>query len=300
MRLYTRISFMVIFAHHLSSVASNDIYSSRILDEVHEDEVIRRSLTTSNYSNPYDSFVPSQYMVMALSISGQKFPTSMAAASNTSYLFSIFMVPAILFVLGVLSLLSLNCGLLFRCCCFCCKCLPNFKPEVDNEERMRKLKYHRTTTLVFFYFFCFVAFVADQLSFIGNTSISAGKEVPYLLVSSIAIALSYRKIWHIIYLWISGVTDINLALGSIKKLMTSLIADSSNLVTLGNYIIKWRLNKSQTLLILLCFLSLFIGYFIYSFYFVVFHLLDEKLLLPCIFTFSTSIFFFFQFYNIIF
>ena len=90
-------------------------------------------------------------------------------------------------------------------------------------------------------------------------------------------------------------TDITLALGSIKKLMTSLIADSSNLVTLGNYIIKWRLNKSQTLLILLCFLSLFIGYFIYSFYFVVFHLLDEKLLLPCIFTFSTSIFFFFSF-----
>ena len=177
MKLSHRIFLWVIFFHQLSDVRSDHQYPSRILNQVYGDEVWRRSLTTSNYSNPYDNFVPSQYMVMVLSISGQKFPASMAAASNTSYLFSIFMVPAILFVLGVLSLLSLNCGLLFRCCCFCCKCLPNFKPEVDNEERMRKLKYHRTTTLVFFYFFCLVTFVADQLSFIGNTSISTGKEV---------------------------------------------------------------------------------------------------------------------------
>ena len=59
-----RVLLWVIFFHQLSAVISDHQYPSRILNQVYGDEVWRRSLTTSNYSNPYDNFVPSQYMVM--------------------------------------------------------------------------------------------------------------------------------------------------------------------------------------------------------------------------------------------
>ena len=174
-----KICFWMVVFHLISSVKSVCQSPSRIFDQVYQDEVFEMSsrmlLTTLNYTNRYDTFVPSQYMVMMLSVSGQSFSTSVAAGYNLTNLLSIMIVPAILFILGMLSLLFLNCGLLFRCCCFCCKCLPDFKPETGNEERIKKLKYDRTTTLVFFYFFCLVAFIADQLSFIGNSNITKGK-----------------------------------------------------------------------------------------------------------------------------
>ena len=129
-----------------------------------------------NYTNAYDTFKPSAYMVMVQSISGQPFPLSMSSIDMT-YLIAVFIVPAILFVLGILSMFFFNCGLLFRCCCFCCKCLPKFSADVGNEERVKTLKYHRTTILVFFYIFCFLTLLADQLSYVGNTSITLGEIV---------------------------------------------------------------------------------------------------------------------------
>jgi hypothetical protein len=82
----------------------------------------------------------------------------------------------VIFILGVLSLFFLNMGLLFRCCyyCFCCKCLPVITPEVEESKLEAKLQHNRTVILVFFYTFCLLALLADQLSWVGNVYVSKG------------------------------------------------------------------------------------------------------------------------------
>ena len=145
----------------------------RILTQTYQDHVVSRSLSTLNYTNPFDTFVPSSAMKMVLTITNQPFPSSTASAMT--FLLGLVIIPAALFILGILSLFFLNCGLLFRCCCFCCKCLPQFTGEARNEERVKVLKFHRRTTLSFFFLFCLLTLLADQLSFIGNVSITSGK-----------------------------------------------------------------------------------------------------------------------------
>ena len=162
--------------------ASETVTPFRILMQAYQDEItqtyqehrVGRSLAALNYTNPFDTFVPSSQMRMVATITNSPFPSSTSGAMQ--FALGLIIIPAVLFILGILSLFFLNCGLLFRCCCFCCKCLPKFMHEVPNEERIRQLKFHKRTTLSFFFLFCLLTLLADQLSFIGNVSITRGEK----------------------------------------------------------------------------------------------------------------------------
>lgn len=120
-------------------------------------------LTLSNYSNPNDNFKPSSYMILAATIT----QGPLLFTFTQQNLLNILLIPVIIFGLGILAFLFLNIGLFFRCCCFCCKCLPKLD-NLDDEERRKKLKYHRDVILSFFIIGCIFTLVADQLSYIGT------------------------------------------------------------------------------------------------------------------------------------
>ena len=110
------------------------------------------------------------------------------------------------FALGFLSLVFLNFGLLFRCCCKCMKCFPRPKLESTHEVRQHSLvcyiiyysltyslthslthsltyslthslthsqeaealiKSHRTATTVSFYLFILFILISDLLVYVG-------------------------------------------------------------------------------------------------------------------------------------
>jgi hypothetical protein len=127
--------------------------------------------TRSLYSNPADTFQPSEYMNIALSISDRKVRID---NFTTAYIIAFCLIPAILIVLALLTLFFFNFGLLFRCCCFCCKCLPQFDSKTPEDDKLKVLERHKTVILVFFYLFGIFTLVADQLTFTGNISITKG------------------------------------------------------------------------------------------------------------------------------
>jgi hypothetical protein len=116
-----------------------------------------------NYTNPSDPYKPSEIVKI-----GHSFSQNSEVNTDPSYYLNKLLIgPVVIFILGVLSLIGLNLGLFFRCCCFCCKCLPVINPGATAEEKEAKLKKHRTIILVFFYLFCLFAIIADQISWIG-------------------------------------------------------------------------------------------------------------------------------------
>eukprot|EP00596_Hydrurales_sp_CCMP1899_P001971 CAMPEP_0119051616 /NCGR_PEP_ID=MMETSP1177-20130426/73173_1 /TAXON_ID=2985 /ORGANISM="Ochromonas sp, Strain CCMP1899" /LENGTH=498 /DNA_ID=CAMNT_0007030877 /DNA_START=47 /DNA_END=1543 /DNA_ORIENTATION=+ len=126
--------------------------------------------TAQTYTNPSDPYKPSEIVNIGHSFS----QNSEVTTDPNYYLYSLLLGPVIIFVLGVLSLIGLNLGLFFRCCCFCCKCLPVINPDATVEEKEARLKKHRTIILVFFYLFCLFAIIADQISWIGNVAVGKG------------------------------------------------------------------------------------------------------------------------------
>jgi hypothetical protein len=124
---------------------------------------------TFNYTNPADPYRPDQYVNI-----GHLFSRSEVSYEKSYYERDLLIIPLVIFILGVLSLFFLNVGLLFRCCCLCCKCLPTINSDVAESENLAKFKRNRTVILVFFYMFCLFALAADQLSWIGNVAVSKG------------------------------------------------------------------------------------------------------------------------------
>lgn len=112
------------------------------------------------YSNPNDTYTPSIFVKYGHQLSGMEFGTDMKYLERVSY------APIGLFALGFLSIFFLDWGLLFRCCCNCCKC----EPKRNNEFYAR----NRTCNYVWFYILCFLVLVFDQLVFIGNTNVDSG------------------------------------------------------------------------------------------------------------------------------
>lgn len=146
---------------------TNNMVAEIIASENENEKQSTRSL----YSNPADTFQPSQYMKIALSISDSKVQID---NFTQAYIIAFSLIPAILIVLALLTLFFFNFGLLFRCCCFCCKCLPQFDSKTPEDDKLKVLERHKTVILVFFYLFGIFTIVADQMTFTGNISITKG------------------------------------------------------------------------------------------------------------------------------
>ncbi len=93
-------------------------------------------------------------------LSGMEFATTMAYLQRALY------APIGLFALGFLAVFFLDWGLLFRCCCNCCKCEPDRKSELYNRNR--------TCNYAWFFILCFLVLLFDQLVFLGNTEVAKG------------------------------------------------------------------------------------------------------------------------------
>jgi hypothetical protein len=153
---------------------------------------------TFNYTNPADPYRPDQYVNI-----GHLFSRSEVSYDKSYYERDLLIIPLVIFILGVLSLFFLNVGLLFRCCCLCCKCLPTINSDVAESENLAKFKRNRTVILVFFYMFCLFALAADQLSWIGNVAVS------------------------------KGVDNVKESINGLKTIFIALSADAASLVKLG-------------------------------------------------------------------
>lgn len=128
-------------------------------------------MTLTNYSNPNDHYTKTSQVALAASINqnGDSFEATLA------YVIALVTAPVAIAVLGILACFFFNWGLLFRCCCSFCKCLPR-KGKEDEEPEKRKTLVAWQRMLVTIAFYCFVVFAlaADTISFAGNSSVVAG------------------------------------------------------------------------------------------------------------------------------
>lgn len=144
---------------------------------------------TVPYSNPNDTYVPSSYVKYGHQISGQQFEATQTYAQAA-------VKPAIgLFALGILSLLFLNVGLLFRCCVPCCKCKPkNELSQGITEVEIKQINNRRFFITVFFFILCIVALIVDQLVYIGNESINTSYNTITSTVDSMSLIFAYLEL----------------------------------------------------------------------------------------------------------
>lgn len=127
--------------------------------------VVERSLSSAdddlaNYDNPSDSYSASMQVRYGHMLTGRDFE------ANRAYIERALYAPVVIFGLGALAIFFYLCGLLWRCCCECCRCLP------DAEDA--QYDYKRTTNTVCFYLFVLFVLLFDQLVFVGNTEIDKG------------------------------------------------------------------------------------------------------------------------------
>ena len=117
-----------------------------------------------------DPYSPTESAKMAHQLSNTQF------AFNIDYAVAVVKAPAALFVLGFLSLIILNGVLLCRCfeCCFCLKCVPTNNDIDTDEERIQKIKSWHFVFVLCLFLFLVAALSADNISFYGNESITAG------------------------------------------------------------------------------------------------------------------------------
>ena len=123
----------------------------------------------SNYSNPLDTFKPTNFINLAHTISGKS-----NFAVNKAYGFAVGTIPIVLTGLGFLALFGLGIGLLMRYCpvaCFCCKCYPHTNPRDNDKSKAQSVQCQRRGVLSFFYLFLIIELATEQLSFIGNANI---------------------------------------------------------------------------------------------------------------------------------
>lgn len=136
----------------------------------------RRDLMTytidPGYSNPNDKYSPSSNVQNGHRLSR----VEAFGGYDMVYLREVAKSVVLFFALGLLSLIFLNLGLLFRCCCKCCKCFPRAKLDATHEEAEALVKSHRTATTVSFYLFILFILIADLLVYVGYGSFIAGME----------------------------------------------------------------------------------------------------------------------------
>jgi hypothetical protein len=156
----------------------------------------------ADYSNPKDDYKPSDQQQLASTISPGQFEISQAWAIGLAS------VPIVIAVLGILSCLGFNFGLLTRCCfrscqCLpdgcCCSCLPRPTKDMDDDQKTKAVTFRRRMAYIFFAIFLSLALISDMISFAGNASVQA------------------------------GITDLSNVVGGIGKIFSDLATDGSNL-----------------------------------------------------------------------
>ena len=127
-------------------------------------------MTIANYSNPNDHYTKTSQVALAASINqnGGSF------AVTQEYVIGLVTAPIAIAVLGLLACFFFNWGLLFRCCCTFCKCLPRVNKEAEPEKRKTSVAWQRMAVFIAFYAFVLFALAADTISFAGNSSVIAG------------------------------------------------------------------------------------------------------------------------------
>lgn len=127
-------------------------------------------MTIANYSNPNDRYTKTSQVSLAASINQNPggFEVSIA------YVIGLVTAPVAIAVLGILACFFFNWGLLFRCCCTFCKCLPRVNKDAEPEEKKRLVALQRMAVFIAFYCFVLFALAADTISFAGNSSVIAG------------------------------------------------------------------------------------------------------------------------------
>jgi len=123
-------------------------------------------------SSPADDFKPSANVQQGHIIAGTSFDTlvqdPMAYAQRAGGIIGL------LFALGVLSQFFLAWGLIFRCCCKSCKCLPKGLDQKSHEERMLILKNRQFYWNISFLAICLSVLIVDCVIFLGSDSFQKG------------------------------------------------------------------------------------------------------------------------------
>lgn len=136
------------------------------VNELFDQEILNpsRSLVSnddlSNYENGNDTYSPTVMVKYGHMLTNKEFE------ANRAYVERVLYTPVAIFALGALAIFFYLCGLLWRCCCECCRCIP------DGDDA--QYDYKRTTNTVLFYIFVAFVLIFDQLVFIGNTEIDSG------------------------------------------------------------------------------------------------------------------------------
>ena len=127
-------------------------------------------MTIANYSNPNDHYTKTSQVALAASINQNSggFEVSLA------YVIGLVTAPVAIAALGILSCFFFNGGLLFRCCCTFCKCLPRVNKDAEPEKQKQLVAWQRMIVFIAFYCFVLFALAADTISFAGNSSVIAG------------------------------------------------------------------------------------------------------------------------------
>jgi hypothetical protein len=133
----------------------------------------------SNYSNPYDDFVPSKSMKFVDSVYKKNRPP--ISLNYREFVAPFITSSVIVTAVGFLALITLGLSLALRGrpnkpgdSHNYCRCLPKFAEDMSAEEKLRKLRYFRIKWIVLFNFFLMCTLLADVLSFIGYRDITKG------------------------------------------------------------------------------------------------------------------------------
>lgn len=119
-----------------------------------------RQLEEFEYSNPNDTYSPNMFVKYGHELTGEEFEAS------RDYVERLLYAPIVTFGLGLLAFLGVFFGFVCRCCCECCRCLP----DVKNDQ----FEWNRFYNTVAFFFLVFLVLVFDQLVFLGNESMDKG------------------------------------------------------------------------------------------------------------------------------
>lgn len=138
-----------------------------------------------------DTYTPSANVRNGHMLSGQKFSLTM------DYFTALLTLPILFLALGIVSWLFTLLGLLFRCCCKCCRCLPKEKGETE-EEKVHAIKTQKRGWTGLFFALVLAVVIADFLCYYGYDFIDQGvnkfydaMQLLYKIVNNINLA-AYR------------------------------------------------------------------------------------------------------------
>jgi hypothetical protein len=151
------------------------------------------SKTINDYSNPNDNYSPSVFVKYGSELTPDDFSV------NTDYLTKSLTTSGVVCIVGLICMLLFGCGMLFRCCCTCCRCLPkipvpvyqaaiNHDVDEENHIEMRNLganndidtdrnvsypcSCRRVITILLLTFSCMIALACDQFMLVGRYHVS--------------------------------------------------------------------------------------------------------------------------------